>query len=212
MFFFEKNLLIFDIENWLWKYNFGTFWRTIIHCRIVLKKFPLSVLILGQKSCILGPIIFKITQLNWHYPTSHNGYSYIFQEFIPFPGKWLKYLMRGDADGRITLWKIPDTPECASMQLKTKNGEPMSVLSCILAHSGVSGIFHGVILPFASPVTDPHQTPNQIYYQWTPNESTVPLKNLQKDPQHPIIITLISTIYWISRKMAEIFDAGWRRW
>ena len=30
-FFFEKNQLIFDIENWLWKYNFGTFWWTIIH-------------------------------------------------------------------------------------------------------------------------------------------------------------------------------------
>ena len=24
--FFWKNWLIFDIENWLWKYNFGTFW------------------------------------------------------------------------------------------------------------------------------------------------------------------------------------------
>ncbi len=33
-------------------------------------------------------------------------------------GKWLKYLMRGDANGRIAVWKIPDTPECASMQLK----------------------------------------------------------------------------------------------
>ena len=33
-------------------------------------------------------------------------------------GKWMKYLMRGDANGRIALWKIPDTPECASMQLK----------------------------------------------------------------------------------------------
>ena len=30
----------------------------------------------------------------------------------------MKYLMRGDANGRIALWKIPDTPECASMQLK----------------------------------------------------------------------------------------------
>ena len=30
-------------------------------------------------------------------------------------GKWMKYLMRGDANGRIALWKIPDTPECASM-------------------------------------------------------------------------------------------------
>ena len=70
---------------------------------------------------------------------------------IEFGGKWLKYLMRGDADGRITLWKIPDTPECASMQLKTDIVSPFSVLNCILAHSGVSGIFHSVILPSASP-------------------------------------------------------------
>ncbi len=33
-------------------------------------------------------------------------------------GKWMKYLMRGDCDGRLAVWKIPDTPECASMQLK----------------------------------------------------------------------------------------------
>ena len=38
IFFFEKIALIFDIENWLWKYDFGTFWWTIIHHRIVLKK------------------------------------------------------------------------------------------------------------------------------------------------------------------------------
>ena len=25
LFFFEKIQLIFDIKNWLWKYNFGTF-------------------------------------------------------------------------------------------------------------------------------------------------------------------------------------------
>jgi hypothetical protein len=36
-------------------------------------------------------------------------------------GKWMKYLMRGDANGRIALWKIPDTPECAAMQLKKVN-------------------------------------------------------------------------------------------
>ena len=67
MIFFWKIPSSFDIENWLWKYNFGTFWRIIIHCRIVLKQFPLSKLILGQKSCILGPTIFKITEPNWHY-------------------------------------------------------------------------------------------------------------------------------------------------
>ena len=62
MIFFLKK--IFDIENWFWKYDFGTFWLTIIHHRIVLKEFPLSMLIIGQKSCILGPTIFKIPQLN----------------------------------------------------------------------------------------------------------------------------------------------------
>ena len=63
-FFFKNFLSIFDIENWPWKYNFGTFWWAIIHCGIVLKEFPLSLLILGQKSCILGATIFKIPQLN----------------------------------------------------------------------------------------------------------------------------------------------------
>ena len=36
-FFFEKNWLIFDLENWLWKYNFGTFWWTVLHWRIKKK-------------------------------------------------------------------------------------------------------------------------------------------------------------------------------
>ncbi len=51
-------------------------------------------------------------------------------------GKWMKYLMRGDCDGRLTVWKIPDTPECASMQLRheqTGKGEVVKPqLSCSL--------------------------------------------------------------------------------
>ena len=43
------------------------FWRTVSHRRIFLKKFPLSMLIFGQKSCFLGSTIFEIPQLNWHY-------------------------------------------------------------------------------------------------------------------------------------------------
>ena len=31
-------------------------------------------------------------------------------------GKWMKYLIRGDGDGKLIVWKIPDTPECVSMQ------------------------------------------------------------------------------------------------
>ena len=61
---FTVLILEFDVKNWLWKCNFGTFWWTIIHRRI--KKNPLSMLILGQKSCFLGPTIFKIPQPNSH--------------------------------------------------------------------------------------------------------------------------------------------------
>ena len=60
-FFFWKN----SIDFWLWKYDFGTFWRTVSHRRIFKKM--LSMWIFGQKSCILGPNIFKIPQPNWHY-------------------------------------------------------------------------------------------------------------------------------------------------
>ena len=50
------------------KSNFSTFYvrGCWIHRRIAFKKIPLSMLILGQKSCILGPTIFKIPQPNWH--------------------------------------------------------------------------------------------------------------------------------------------------
>ena len=63
--------MICNLKNLLWKYNFGTFWGTIIHRRIVLKKNPLSMLILGQESCILEPTIFKIPQPNGHYSTHY---------------------------------------------------------------------------------------------------------------------------------------------
>ena len=36
-------------------------------------------------------------------------------------GKWVKFLMRGDANGQLAVWKIPDTPECASMALKQES-------------------------------------------------------------------------------------------
>ena len=75
IFFFEKILLIFDIENWFWKYDFGTFWQTGAPRILKIQRFPLSISILGQKACILGPTIFKIPQPNWHY----SGYYKIFQ-------------------------------------------------------------------------------------------------------------------------------------
>lgn len=50
-------------------------------------------------------------------------------------GKWMKYLMRGDCDGRLSMWKIPDTPDCASMQLKHDSGEAPAVLKPQLVSS-----------------------------------------------------------------------------
>ena len=38
-FFFEEILLISDIENWLWLYDFGTFRRTVNHQKIFKKSF-----------------------------------------------------------------------------------------------------------------------------------------------------------------------------
>ena len=67
----------FFFENLLWKYNFGTFWQTIIHRGIVLKKFSLSMLIFRQKSCILGSTIFKIPQPNWHYYLCRRSLRYV---------------------------------------------------------------------------------------------------------------------------------------
>ena len=52
-FFFEKIRLIFDIENWLWKYNFDTFWWTIIHQWILKKDSWPKINILKGNHCIL---------------------------------------------------------------------------------------------------------------------------------------------------------------
>ena len=69
IFFFEKIPSIFDIENWLWKYDFGTFWQTGAPRILKIQRFPLSIAWSWQKACILGPTIFKIPQPNWHYGT-----------------------------------------------------------------------------------------------------------------------------------------------
>ena len=63
-FFNEKS--IFDVKNLFWKYNFGTFRINCHSLKESLKKIPLSVVV-GQKSCSLGPTIFEILQPNWYY-------------------------------------------------------------------------------------------------------------------------------------------------
>ena len=53
--------MIFEIENWLWKLNFGPFWQ--------LAKFAnfIWLQLIGQKPCFLGPRQLARRQINIHY-------------------------------------------------------------------------------------------------------------------------------------------------
>ena len=56
------------------------FWRTGAPRILKIQWFPLSILISGQKSCFLGPTIFKIPQPNWYYSTRIPLSSAIYRE------------------------------------------------------------------------------------------------------------------------------------
>ena len=46
--------------------------------------------------------------------------------------------MRGDCEGRLSVWKIPETPECASMQLTAESAgseDDLSSLRPVLVNS-----------------------------------------------------------------------------
>ena len=58
----KKFVDFFDIENWLWKYDLGTFWQTVIHRQI--KKILWVFLFLAKRHA------FKTTILNLKF---HNG-------------------------------------------------------------------------------------------------------------------------------------------
>ena len=49
------------------------FWSTGTPLILKIQWFTLSILIFGQKSCFLGPTIFKIPQPNWYY-NEHKHY------------------------------------------------------------------------------------------------------------------------------------------
>ena len=50
-------------------------------------------------------------------------------------GKWLKYLLRGDASGTISVWQIPDTPECAALQTRSEKSQSSQELLPISSRS-----------------------------------------------------------------------------
>ena len=63
-----------SVDFWHWKLTLKVrFWHFLMNHNSLtdFKKNPLSMLILGQKSCFLGPTIFKIQQPNWYYTDSN---------------------------------------------------------------------------------------------------------------------------------------------
>ena len=119
-FIFKKILSVFGTENWLWKHDFGTIWWTINHRKIVLKQFPLSMSILGQKSCILGPTILIIPQPNWQWYAGHYQMRFVYllptvwRPFLCFQGDFWENSVhmygqysRAGYDGAHTVFGIP---------------------------------------------------------------------------------------------------------
>ena len=51
----EKDPDDFDIENWLWKSNFGTFWQLTINPKLKIQSFPLGKYVVGKNFLILYP-------------------------------------------------------------------------------------------------------------------------------------------------------------
>ena len=55
---FRKFPLIFDIKNWFWKYNFGTFCCTVIHRHFFL--FLWGCWFLGKNLSNIVPLVWKL--------------------------------------------------------------------------------------------------------------------------------------------------------
>jgi len=80
--FFWKN----SVDFWHQKLTLKVrFWHFLMNCNSstdCLKRNPLSMSILGQKSCFLGPTNFKIPQPNWHYTTHRQSFQNLFKTII----------------------------------------------------------------------------------------------------------------------------------
>ena len=84
----RKIWIIFDVENWLWKSNVGTFWHLPINPFLKIQWFLLSMLILRQK-----PFYFCAPLRKLYNPYCHNvsiagrvaGYSKRRSTWLVFP-------------------------------------------------------------------------------------------------------------------------------
>ena len=83
----QNFFLIFDIENWLWQFDFGTFWQTVIQCFHKIKWFPLRMLIFFKKNAF-----YYQPSLKFHNRTDTVDHPFYFYCFSNQMGQfWLKF-------------------------------------------------------------------------------------------------------------------------
>ena len=102
-FFFEKIRLIFDLENWLWKYNFGTFWGLGAMSIYKIQQFHLSTVDFWAKT-----LLFRTNQArnSMTYITDINIHSsmHIFQRHCTIMTQGQDYEVDQSCLGRFTNW------------------------------------------------------------------------------------------------------------
>ena len=96
IFFNEKKMgeipIIFDIDNWLRKSNFGTFWHLPINPIHKIQSFPLSLLIFFNLSNLYIPLKNSITRIaimkGAHWKLFYHKYYRDSSWIICKPFKW----------------------------------------------------------------------------------------------------------------------------
>ena len=90
---------IFDIKNWLWESNFGTFLQLAINPKLKIQYFPLGMLILRQKS-----LQFCIPHLKAPQPVLPyrvRGKQYLNSNSRAFKGVGFIFLLKSWGGGKI---------------------------------------------------------------------------------------------------------------
>ena len=91
--------MIFDIENWLWESNFGTFWQLAINPKLKIQYFPLGMLILRQKS--LQFCIPHLETPQTVLPYRVRGKQYLNSNSRAFKGVGFIFLLKSWGGGKI---------------------------------------------------------------------------------------------------------------
>ena len=89
-------------------------------------------------------------------------------------GKWVKYLMRGDARGRLSVWKIPDTPECAAMQLALQQQQEPATLTEPFTTTGLEEVWQDMVPSSGG-------TPPGVLSQLDPKDNDIEVRGIRND-------------------------------